>query len=235
MLGAAVGAGEERILAIERDRPDGALDDVGVDFDPAVIEEAGEARPSRESVADSLGELALLADEGELRLQPRFERIDDRAASRLSDITTLLGGSAGDLALDAIELGDARERLRRDRRGTALRQVIELPPDMAPAERQVHSIAIGQDLVAREAIDLQHADEASKVSDRLLGLAVGRVEIGDAWRIAAAPGSFVAGVGEELAGLGPAAAGIEHRCCGLVGEELCRRLQSLDQPLMHRS
>ena len=91
MLGAAVGAGEECILAIERDRPDGALDDVGVDLDATVVEEAGEARPSRECVADGLGELALLADERELRLQPRFERRDDRAASRLADVAALLG------------------------------------------------------------------------------------------------------------------------------------------------
>ena len=46
MLGAAVGAGEQRILAVERDRADGALDDVVVDLDAAVVEEAGQALPS---------------------------------------------------------------------------------------------------------------------------------------------------------------------------------------------
>ena len=60
---AAVGAGEERILAIEGDRADRALDRVGVDLDAAVVEEAGESLPVRERVADRLGELALLADE----------------------------------------------------------------------------------------------------------------------------------------------------------------------------
>ena len=39
MLGAAVGAGEERILPGQGQRPDRALDGVGVDFDAAVIEE----------------------------------------------------------------------------------------------------------------------------------------------------------------------------------------------------
>src|SRR6187402_3777995 len=42
MLAAAVGAGEEVVLAAERDRADRALDDIGVDLDAAVVEEAGE-------------------------------------------------------------------------------------------------------------------------------------------------------------------------------------------------
>lgn len=40
----------------------------------------------------------------------------------------------------------------------------------------------------------------------------------------------VAGIGEELAGLGPAATRVEHRRRGLIGEELVRRLQALEQP-----
>jgi hypothetical protein len=39
VLGTAVGAGEECIFTVERDRADGALDGVVVDFDPAIIEE----------------------------------------------------------------------------------------------------------------------------------------------------------------------------------------------------
>jgi hypothetical protein len=44
MLAAAVGAGEEMIFAPERDRPDCARDDIGVD--PAVVEEATNYKPS---------------------------------------------------------------------------------------------------------------------------------------------------------------------------------------------
>ena len=44
---AAVGAGEERVLAIEGDGSDRALDHVGVHLDPAVVEEAGKALPTR--------------------------------------------------------------------------------------------------------------------------------------------------------------------------------------------
>ncbi len=48
-------------------------------------------------------------------------------------------------------------------------RVVELAPGVAPAERQAHRIALGQDLVARVAIDLQRAREALKVPNRLSG------------------------------------------------------------------
>ena len=80
VLAAAVGAGEQRILSVQRDRSDAALDDVGVDLDAAVVEEAGEPVPAREGIADRLGELGLLADQGELGAQPGLEFVDDRPA-----------------------------------------------------------------------------------------------------------------------------------------------------------
>lgn len=46
VLGAAVRAGKERVFTVQGNRPDGAFDDVGVNLDPAVIEEAGQARPA---------------------------------------------------------------------------------------------------------------------------------------------------------------------------------------------
>ncbi len=54
---------------------------------------------------------------------------------------------------------------------------------VAIATLLVSGMALGQDLVARVAIDLQRAREALKMPDRLLGSAVGRVEIGHARRI----------------------------------------------------
>ena len=55
MLGAFVGAGEQVVLPAECDGPHGALDGVGVQFDAAVVEEAGQAVPPGEGVADGLG------------------------------------------------------------------------------------------------------------------------------------------------------------------------------------
>lgn len=45
-----VRAGEQRVLPIEGDRPDGTLYGVGVDLDTAVIDEAGQPVEERESV-----------------------------------------------------------------------------------------------------------------------------------------------------------------------------------------
>jgi len=55
VLATAVGAGEECVLSVQGNRPDGSLDDVAIDLDPPVIDEEHQALPTRQSVADSLG------------------------------------------------------------------------------------------------------------------------------------------------------------------------------------
>ena len=40
MLAAAIRAGEQRILSVQRDRADAALHHVGIDLDAAIIQEA---------------------------------------------------------------------------------------------------------------------------------------------------------------------------------------------------
>ena len=86
VLGATVGAGEEMVLPPEGQGSDGALDDVVVDLDLAIIQETGQAFPAGQGIADRLGELALLADDLELRLQPRLQRwsCGSRPSSRSS-------------------------------------------------------------------------------------------------------------------------------------------------------
>jgi hypothetical protein len=46
MLGTAIGAREQCVLAIERDGPDRPLNDVGVDFNATVVDEAAEPVPA---------------------------------------------------------------------------------------------------------------------------------------------------------------------------------------------
>ena len=46
VLAAAVGTGEQGILAIERERTNGALDYVGIDLDPSIVDEATEPIPT---------------------------------------------------------------------------------------------------------------------------------------------------------------------------------------------
>ena len=54
MFTAAVGTGEERVFAVECDGADGALDNVGVDLDASVVDEARETLPARERVSTRL-------------------------------------------------------------------------------------------------------------------------------------------------------------------------------------
>jgi len=104
------------VLTAEGERADGALDDVGVDLDAAIVEEPGEAFPAAERIADRLGELALLAERLEPGPEPRLQRLDQRPASRLSGSAALVGRTAADVSLDGVERRDPLQRLGRDRR-----------------------------------------------------------------------------------------------------------------------
>ena len=46
--------GEQRVLAIEHDGTNAALDDVGVELDAAVVEDAGEPVPMIQAVTDGI-------------------------------------------------------------------------------------------------------------------------------------------------------------------------------------
>jgi hypothetical protein len=87
---------------------------------------------------------------------------------------------------------------------------------MRPAERQPDVTAIGKFAVAGIAIDLQNPLEALQVGDRPFGLAVGRINIGNARRIRPTPRAIIGSIGPKLAGLGAAAAGVEDGRGGLV-------------------
>ena len=122
-----------------------------------------------------------------LLAQPRLERFDQRPAALLADRATLLGGTAADLVLDPVEGGDARQRLGWRSAPGRLGQLVEVPTHVAPAEGKPHVALLGQHLVAAVAVDLQDAVEAGEMRDRPLGLAIRRVDVGDARRIACRP------------------------------------------------
>ena len=56
MLGATVGAREQGIFPVERDRADRTLDGIVVELDAAITDEARQALPTRERIADRFGE-----------------------------------------------------------------------------------------------------------------------------------------------------------------------------------
>ena len=96
------------------------------------------------------------------------------------------------------------ERFAGDWRRAGGGEFVEVAAHMRPAESKLHIAALGELAIAGIAVDLQDALEAGEMGDRPLGLAIGRIDIGDAGRVGAAPGPIVSGIGPELAGLGAA-------------------------------
>src|SRR5713226_8712552 len=101
VFGAAIGACEQRVFAIERDGADGSFDGIVIDLDAAIVDEAGQAFPARQGVADRLGELAFLADQAEFCAQPLLECSGERPAFLLPGDASLLGAAATDVLLDS--------------------------------------------------------------------------------------------------------------------------------------
>ena len=235
MLGAAVRTCEQCIFPVERDGADGALDGVVVEFDAAIVDEARQAFPARQGVTDGLGELALLADQAEFCTQPRLKGIDSRPAFLLANGATLVGTASTDVFVDGIERGDMFERFAGNRRRSGDGEFLEVTPYMRPAERQPGVAALGQLAVAGIAVDLQDALEAIEMGDRPLGFAIGRVDIGNARWIRAAPRPIIGSIGPKLAGLGAAAAGIEHGRGGLVRKQPGQFLEPHEETLMQRA
>ena len=194
-------------------------------------------KPSQrdKGVAERHGDFALLGDGSKLHLHPGLQGFDPRPCSVLSDSAALVCRPAANLGLDGIEVGDSLERLGGDRRKTAGGDLVEWPADVAPTESQLHLAALGELSIAGITVDLQHAAETLEMGGRTRGLTVRRIDIGDRWRSRSTPWSVVTSVDPELAGLGPAAPGIEHRRGGLVGKQLRRRPEPIEQMIPGRS
>ena len=100
---AAVRAREQMVFAPERDGPDGALDRIVVEFDAAVIEEAGKGGPARERITNGLGEGAGGWNAAKLHLEPRLHHLDERPGAGVTHMPTCVCGAALDRSLDRIE------------------------------------------------------------------------------------------------------------------------------------
>src|SRR5580698_9575795 len=134
-------ARKERVLAIEYDRPDPAFDDIGVEFDAAVVEETGEPVPVVQAVTDLFGDRRLGGNAGKLLLEPTLEYDDQRLAFVLEHAAAMVGARAADRLLYSIERGDAFERFAGDRRVAGFGEVEESAAQMRPAEGERDSLA----------------------------------------------------------------------------------------------
>src|SRR5207244_409839 len=74
---------------------------------------------------------------GQVLLEPRLERVDDRPGAVLADVAPAVGVEPADVALDQVQLGDAPQRLAGDRTGGAVAggvQLVEVAAHVGPAE-----------------------------------------------------------------------------------------------------
>ena len=90
VLTAVIRAGEQRILAVQGNRPDRSFDRVAVEFDAAIVQEPGQSFPAGERRADRLGKTALAADLREPRVENAMEFINDGAAMLLARCATMM-------------------------------------------------------------------------------------------------------------------------------------------------
>ena len=97
----------------------------------------------------------------------------------------------------------------------------------------MHLSPLGQRLVGLITVHLQDAAEAGEMRDGALGRAVGSVDVSHPRRIGPAPGPVIPCIGPKLPRLGAASSGIEHRRGGLIGKQLRRGFQLVEQALMH--
>src|ERR1700744_4091174 len=84
-LAALVRTGKQPVLAAKSDRADGALCDIVVDFETAVVAIAAQRRPAVQRIADRPGEFALAGDPRQGRLQPVFHLLEERTGADLPD------------------------------------------------------------------------------------------------------------------------------------------------------
>ena len=149
-------------------------------------------------------------------------------------MATFVGGKTANVGFDRIERGDADKGLRGDRRRRLHLDLVELPAHVAPTESERDVTVLSELRIGAVAIDLQDAAESCEMLGRPRMLAVGRIDVGNAWRSVAGPRPLVARISPELPFLDAPAPWIEHRRRRLVGEQLGRLLQLFQQPCMHR-
>ena len=132
MHGAAIVTGEECIFSVQRDRPDGALNGIRVDFDATIIKKERQALPMADGIAQRLCHFGFARNTLEIFVEKGLERFNARPALGLANAMAHLGALASDLFLDCVKGRDLAQRVFAKRRVAALRDVVEPPPAMRP-------------------------------------------------------------------------------------------------------
>src|ERR1700757_4300727 len=159
MAVSAFAAREQIVLLSKPYRLDAALDRIVVYFNASVIDEARQAVPMVEGVADGFAQTGLLRDFQQPRLEPGFEVLDQWPGVGLPHCSPMRRRQTADTVLDSVEHRDPLQRFRGIRLLRRDVTVPELPPRMREAERQLRQTAavLDQALVGGIAVDLQDA------------------------------------------------------------------------------
>ena len=126
--------GKKSVFSRQRLGPHAPLDNVRIEIDAAVFEEARQAFPVLERIADGIGDGRFGRDAAELLFEERFEGVHVMSRFLLANRSSFFGAFPPDLLFDAIKLCDAQKRLRGDGRIALARDVEEGPPAMRPAK-----------------------------------------------------------------------------------------------------
>jgi hypothetical protein len=94
-------------------------------------------RHSAQGVADRLRQWWLSRDFGQLRMQPRFQRIKNGLCPGLTHRHAVLGSHAPDFLLDGVEQRNPADRLFGDSAALRGENIHELPPHMRHARHLV--------------------------------------------------------------------------------------------------
>ncbi len=164
-MAAAVAAGEQVVLAAEGDGADCALDRIGIELNSAVVQEACQAMPPRERIADRLGKRAAAGDQAELCIEPDVQGIDDRLGEGPAFGKTVVRRLAADARLDGIELADPTQGFCCHGRRGGFGHIVELASRVAPTRRERDALLVGQLLEASVSVDMQDPLEGGQMCD----------------------------------------------------------------------
>src|SRR5580704_8020265 len=191
---AAIAAGEQMVLAAERDRADRPLNRVGVEFDPAVMQEPSEARPAAQRITYGFGKRAVCRHPQKLAFQPGLHAVHNEPGPCPTRRQAMLWRLAPDILLNGVKLTNPPQRLRRQRRAGCLFNLIELASGMRPTCRENNISADRQPLKAGIAINVEDALEPTEVRSWSLCFAIWREDIDRCRRRRATPTSLIAGI-----------------------------------------
>ena len=148
-LTSQLAAGEQPSFSSHRPWAHQVLDVVVVNGHVAILQEAPQRVPPSQAVVDGRGDAAAIGHLATLSPQPDVQLIPQWHAA-LSPREQALG-TVGicHLLLDAVQPGDALQRLGRNRAGSSLGQLIKLTPRVSQTARFDASVQLEQRTVAR--------------------------------------------------------------------------------------